>query len=189
MCVCVCVFRFINICRLLLRLSWSQLIVKSIKPASVWISVDFDQRLSDWKFLTWKSKTFKEPTPFTHVKFKKNKKKKQPEPLNPVVSLVHYFTTLWYFKIHSGTFTDLPVAQVSLVAQYNEGEVRWVLRLTLDQKLLPPPLQGRETSSGCDIKHQHAAVGSSVQRCAQRLEPLCACCVPDLRETQRWRRM
>lgn len=79
--------------------------------------------------------------------------------------------------------TDLPVAQVRLVAQNNERKVRWVLRLSLGQELLPPHIQGVETAQGCDIKHQHAAVAPSVQRCAQRLEPLCACCVPDLINT------
>lgn len=95
-----------------------------------------------------------------------------------MVTTSHLFDTL----LQGDTLTDLPVAQVSLVAQYNEREVGWVLRLALDQKLLPPLHQGRETSSGRDIKHQHAAVSSSVQRCTQRLEPLCARCVPDLRE-------
>lgn len=81
-------------------------------------------------------------------------------------------------------FTDLPVAQVSFVPHYNEGEVRWVHGLSLDQKLLPPLIQSRETGLECDIKHQDAAVDSSVQRGAQRLEPLCARCVPDLRHTE-----
>lgn len=80
----------------------------------------------------------------------------------------------WYFS------TDLSVAQVSLVAQHNEREVRWVLWLSLHQELLPPVLQGHEAGFRRDVKHQHAALGPSVQRGPQRLEPLCTCCVPDL---------
>lgn len=81
--------------------------------------------------------------------------------------------------------TDLSVAQVSLVAQHNKREVCWVLGLALDQELIPPALQRRETVLGRDIKYQHAAVGTSVQRGTQRLEPLRTCCVPDLTQTHR----
>lgn len=89
---------------------------------------------------------------------------------------------LWSITSHEDASTDLPVAQVSLVSQHDEGEAGWVLRFGLDQKLLPPALQGRETGSGCDIEHQYAAVGSSVERSAQRLEPLRPRCVPHLRD-------
>lgn len=81
--------------------------------------------------------------------------------------------------------TDLSVAQVGLVAQHDKREVCWVLGLALDQELLPPALQRCETGLGRDVKYQHAAVGTSVQRGAQRLEPLRTCCVPDLTETHR----
>ncbi|MEQ2214856.1 hypothetical protein XENOCAPTIV_022096, partial [Xenoophorus captivus] len=54
--------------------------------------------------------------------------------------------------------------KVRLVAQNNKGKVRRILRLSLDQKLLPPHIQGGETGRGSDIKHQHAAVAPPVQR-------------------------
>lgn len=77
----------------------------------------------------------------------------------------------------------LSVWEVRLVAHYDKWELLRVLRFSLDQKLLPPLVQRRETGPGRDIKHQHAAVGPSVQRRPQRLEPLSAGCVPDLPHT------
>lgn len=78
--------------------------------------------------------------------------------------------------------SHLSVLQVDLVAQHHEGEVLWISRAGLNQELVSPAVQGLEGVGGGHIKHQHAAVGSSVEGHAQRLEPLLAGRVPDLGE-------
>lgn len=75
----------------------------------------------------------------------------------------------------------LSVLQVDLIAEHHEREVLGVSRAGLDQELISPAVQSFE-SVGCGhVKHQHAAVCSAVECHTQRLEPLLACRVPDLK--------
>ena len=78
----------------------------------------------------------------------------------------------------------MSVLQVDLVAQHHEGEVLGVTRAGLDQELVPPAVEGLEGVGGRDVEHQHTAVRPTVERHAQRLEPLLARRVPDLDQSQ-----
>lgn len=84
------------------------------------------------------------------------------------------YTTDLYTSTHSS------VLQVDLVAEDDEGEVVRVARRSLDKELVPPAVQVLERSCRCDVEHQHAAVGASVEGDSQRLKPLLPGCVPDL---------
>lgn len=79
--------------------------------------------------------------------------------------------------------THLPILQIDFVAQHHKGEVLWVARAGLDEKLIPPAVQCLEGVWGSDVEHQHTAVGTAVESHTQRLEPLLTCCVPYLNET------
>lgn len=59
-------------------------------------------------------------------------------------------------------------------------KVGWISRRSLDQKLVSPAVQGLETLGVVDVVHQDAAVGSSVECDAQRLESLLSGGIPEL---------
>lgn len=74
----------------------------------------------------------------------------------------------------------LSVLQVDFVAEHYKGEVLRVSWAGLNEKLVPPAVQGFEGVGRCDVVHQHAAVRSTVKSHTQRLEALLSCRVPDL---------
>lgn len=78
------------------------------------------------------------------------------------------------------TNTNLSVLQVNLVAEHHEGEVFRISRAGLDQELIPPAVECLEGVGCSHIEHQHTAVGSTIERNTQRLEPLLTSRVPDL---------
>ena len=61
-------------------------------------------------------------------------------------------------------WTHLSVLQVNLVAQHHKGEVLRVSRAGLNQELVPPAVKGLEGVGCRHVKHQDAAVGSTVER-------------------------
>lgn len=79
-------------------------------------------------------------------------------------------------------YTHLPVLQVDFVAKHDEGEVLGVAGAGLDQKLIPPAVQCLEGVRRRDVKDEHAAVGTAVERHTQRLETLLTCRVPNLQK-------
>lgn len=71
----------------------------------------------------------------------------------------------------------------SILVTY-ERKVLGIARRSLNQELVSPAVESIETLGVVDIKHQHAAVGTSVECNAQRLEALLTSRVPKLGPSQ-----
>ena len=72
------------------------------------------------------------------------------------------------------------VLHVNLVADDNEGEVLGVSGACLDEELVSPAVERLECVAHRHVVHQHAAVGTAIERNPQRLETLLAGCIPNL---------
>lgn len=66
----------------------------------------------------------------------------------------YWFQPIW---------THLSVLQVNLIAQNHKWEVLWISRAGLDQEFIPPAVQSLEGVWCRNIKHQDAAVSSTIE--------------------------
>jgi hypothetical protein len=78
--------------------------------------------------------------------------------------------------------TYLSVFKVNLVSQYNKREIFRIPGTGLNEKLISPAIKSFERVGGSHVKHQNAAVCTSVEGHTKRLEPFLTGCVPDLQE-------
>ena len=87
---------------------------------------------------------------------------------------------IFFNKITIIRYSYLARIQINLVANDDERKVIWVAWTRLDEELISPAVQRPERVCRCHIIDQDAAVGTTVERYAERLETLLASCVPDL---------
>lgn len=63
----------------------------------------------------------------------------------------------------------------------HKGKVERIPRRSLDQKLVPPAIQGLKALGVVDIVYQNAAVGTSIKGHAQGLESFLSGGIPELK--------
>ena len=83
---------------------------------------------------------------------------------------------------HCAFLSDLPLIllHIDLVAQHDEGEVLGVPGAGLDEKLVPPTVQGLERLGAVDVVNEDAAVCTAVERDTEGLESLLTGSIPQL---------
>jgi hypothetical protein len=89
--------------------------------------------------------------------------------------------TLLLAPSHSSLLADNTlVVQIDFVAYNHEGEVVRIAGSSLDQKFVSPRFQIFEGLGNIDVVNQNAAIGTSVESDAQRLEAFLTSSIPNL---------
>ena len=77
---------------------------------------------------------------------------------------------------------DLPLSlfNINLVSKHNEGEILGIMGTGLDQELVSPTIKRFERLGAIHVVYKYAAVGATVERDSEGLEPFLPCSVPQL---------
>ena len=78
-------------------------------------------------------------------------------------------------------YLTFALLHINLVAEDDEGEVLRVMWASLDEELVPPAVESLERLGAVDVVDEYTAVRATVEGNTQRLEPLLACRIPELR--------
>ena len=78
-------------------------------------------------------------------------------------------------------YLTLALLHINLVPENNEGEVLRVVWACLNEELVPPAVECLKGLGAVDVVDEYAAVRATVEGNTQRLEPLLACRIPELR--------
>ena len=78
-------------------------------------------------------------------------------------------------------YLTLALLHINLVPQHDEGEVLRVMWARLNQELVPPAVECLKGLGAVDVVDEYTAVRATVEGNTQRLEPLLACRIPELR--------
>jgi hypothetical protein len=74
----------------------------------------------------------------------------------------------------------LPLLNINLVSKHNEGEILGIVGTGLDQELISPTIESFKRLGAVHVVYEYAAVGATVERDPEGLEPFLPCSIPQL---------